>query len=406
MKLPRFLQRYSGLNRSIYFLFLAQIVNSLGHFVHPFITLYLTQKMGMDVGLAGFYVFLSAVVWVPATLIGGRLVDRVARKKVMIGAQSTAAITLVPCAFLGTSIVVPWLLILSSFFQGIADPANDSMISDMTRPEERKAAFSLLYLGYNIGFSIGPMIAGFLFNDYLPLLFLGDAITTGIALVLVATFTRETKPSKEKIRESLESDVSAEKAEKGSVFSVLAKRPRLVAFMFTNILLSLVFSQTLFGLPLLLVARFGDSGPKFFGILMLVNTLTIILLTAPIIHVTDKLKPTLSMSLSGLFCALGFGFIHLFPSFVMILVLTVSWSIAEILSATNISTYIANHSPMTHRGRINAIVPLIMFSGHAVGPRLAGWFIRSHSVEAIWPIALTLSLSAAVIFYMLHLLER
>ena len=92
MKLPRFLQRYSGLNRSIYFLFLAQIVNSLGHFVHPFITLYLTRKMGMDVGLAGFYVFLSAVVWVPAILIGGRLVDRVSRKKVMIGAQSAAAI--------------------------------------------------------------------------------------------------------------------------------------------------------------------------------------------------------------------------------------------------------------------------------------------------------------------------
>ena len=280
------------------------------------------------------------------------------------------------------------------------------MISDMTRPEERKAAFSLLYLGYNIGFSVGPMIAGFLFNDHLPLLFMGDAITTGIALVLVATFTSETKPGKEEIRESFESDESEEKAEKGSVFSVLAKRPMLIAFMFTNILLSLVFSQALFGLPLQLVSRFGDAGPQFFGFLMLVNTLTVILLTAPIIHVTDKFKPALSMSLAGLFCALGFGFIHLFPSFTMILVLTVGWTIGEILSATNISTYIANHSPMTHRGRINAIAPLIMFSGHAIGPRLAGWFIRSHSVEAIWPIALTLSAAAAVIFYMLHLLER
>ena len=406
MKLPRFLQRYSGLNRSIYFLFLAQIVNSLGHFVHPFITLYLTRKMGMDTGLAGIYVALSGVVWIPATLIGGRLVDRVARKKVMIGAQSTAAIILIPCAFLGTSIAVPWLLILSSFFQGLAEPANDSMISDMTSPEERKAAFSLLYLGFNLGFSIGPMIAGFLFNNHLPLLFMGDAITTGIALIFVARFTRETKPGKEEIRESFESDESPEKAEEGSVLSVLAKRPLLLAFMFANILLSLVFSQTLFGLPLLLVSRFGDSGPRFFGILMLVNTMTVILLTAPIIHATDNLKPALSMSLAGLFCALGFGFIHLFPSFVMILVLTVGWSIGEILSATNIATYIANHSPMTHRGRINAIAPLIMYSGYVIGPRLAGLFLRSHSVEAIWPIALALSVAAAVVFYILYLLER
>ena len=38
------------------------------------------------------------------------------------------------------------------------------MITDLTVAEQRKGAFSLVYLSHNIGFALGPMIAGFLFN--------------------------------------------------------------------------------------------------------------------------------------------------------------------------------------------------------------------------------------------------
>lgn len=57
----------SGLNRSISFLFIAPVVNSLGHSVHPFLTLFLTQKIGMNPAAAGFFVYLSAFVWVPGS---------------------------------------------------------------------------------------------------------------------------------------------------------------------------------------------------------------------------------------------------------------------------------------------------------------------------------------------------
>jgi hypothetical protein len=81
MRLPRLFQTYAGLDRGIYFLFIAQVVNSIGHFVHPFLTLLLTQKLGMDAGEAGFYVFLSAVAWVPARWPAGRSQTASAGKK-------------------------------------------------------------------------------------------------------------------------------------------------------------------------------------------------------------------------------------------------------------------------------------------------------------------------------------
>mgnify|MGYP001090002965 CR=1 FL=1 len=61
------LTTYAGLNRSIYVLFIAQVVNSVGHFVHPFLTLFLTRKLGMGPLEAGFYVTLSALAWVPSS---------------------------------------------------------------------------------------------------------------------------------------------------------------------------------------------------------------------------------------------------------------------------------------------------------------------------------------------------
>ena len=130
MGIRKYLKTYSGLNRSIYFLCLAQVVNSIGHFVHPFLTMFLTQKIGMNPVEAGTYVMLSAAVWVPGSLLGGKIADQIGRKKILVLFQSLAAAILVPCAFLGVSRLIPWLLIASSFLHGVAEPVNDAMITD------------------------------------------------------------------------------------------------------------------------------------------------------------------------------------------------------------------------------------------------------------------------------------
>ncbi|NRZ45918.1 MFS family permease [Clostridium beijerinckii] len=63
---------------------------------------------------------------------------------------------------------------ISTFFNGFVRPAFQSMIQDILSKEERQAGFSLNYLAINAGVAIGPIIAGFLFNNLLPLLFLGE----------------------------------------------------------------------------------------------------------------------------------------------------------------------------------------------------------------------------------------
>lgn len=400
------LKTYSGLNRSIYFLFIAQVVNSVGHFVHPFLTLLLTQKLGMDAGQAGFFVFLSAVAWVPGALVGGRIADSWGRKNALVLFHTLPALILIPCAFLGASRQVAWLLIGASLLNGLAEPVNDAMLTDLTTPDQRKSAFSLLYLGHNIGISVGPLFAGFLFNRYLALFFLADAATTLAAVVLLALFVRESAPSRERIEASFREDSGPERAEKGSLLAVLLRRPFLLAFLFIHILLSLVYSQSHFSLPLQCAALFGERGPRTFGLLASLNGIAVITLTTVVLRFTRRLPPLLTVALSGLFFAAGFGLVALTGSLPWLLLSTLIWTIGEILGATSTGAYIAGHSPMTHRGRINAIAPIIMYSGFAAGPPLAGWLIERFSLAVIWPGAFVLSLAAALLLALLFRRER
>lgn len=400
------LKTYAGLDRSIYVLFIAQVVNSVGHFVHPFLTLFLTQKLGMGPLEAGFYVTLSALAWVPSSLAGGKIADSFGRKKVLVLFHTLPALVLIPCAFLGTSRAIAWLLIAASFLHGLAEPVNDAVITDLADAEQRKAAFSLLYLGHNIGVAVGPLIAGLLFNRYLVWFFLGDAATTLIAVVLIALFVRESAPSRETIARSFTEGPSLERAEKGSLVAVLLRRPYLLAFLFIHVLLSLVYSQSGFSLPLQMAELFGDAGARTYGQLVAVNAVTVVVFTTMVLRLTKRLAPALTVAVSGAFFALGFGMIGLVRSLPLLVLSTFVWTIGEILGATSTSAYIANHSPMTHRARINSIAPIVMWSGQVIGPPVAGRLIERFTVHVIWPWTFALALAAGVLLVLLYRREQ
>ena len=193
MRKNNVLSTYKGLPKEIYVLFIGRIINCIGSFVHPLMSLILTEKIGLSAGEAGIFVTSVAIFQVPALILGGKLVDTVGRKKVIIIFQSLGAIILFSCGLLPVSTTVAKLMIVSSVLYSISSPAYDALNADLTTPENRKQSYSLIYMGINIGFSIGPLMAGFLFKKYLPVIFMGDAITTIIAMLMIAIFIKEEK---------------------------------------------------------------------------------------------------------------------------------------------------------------------------------------------------------------------
>ena len=403
--ITKILTPYKKLPVSIYILFFARMVNSMGAFVYPFLTIYFTKTLSLDESTAGFFVMLAVTANAPGMLLGGKLSDSFGRKKVLIFFQSSAALCLIPCAFLEASMLIPRLLILSAFFQGAALPASMAMTTDLSNPKNRKAAFSLLYLGNNIGFAVGPLIAGFLYNNYLEWIFLGDAATTFLSISLVLFYVKETLPSNRKMADSLESENKYERAEKGNLWQVISKRPKLIIFTLISLIYTFVYAQYTFSLPIQIVELFGNNGPKFFGYTMTTNALTVTLLTMIIISLTHKIKPILNIVFAGILYAVGFGMFYFVRKIYWILFSTIIWSMGEILVTTNTNVYIANHTPMSHRGRFNAVIPVVMGAGFALGPFISGKFIKTFGISYLWICIFFVGIFAAGMMYMLYITE-
>ena len=401
---------YGGLKRSVYVLFLARIINSIGSFVYPFLTLFLTDKLDYSASDAGLILMIVTTSFVPGSLLGGKLADSFGRKKILVTAQFLSAVSFIVCAVIPNKQLVPLFIIAAEFFMGIVHPTQTAMLTDLSRPENRKAAFSLLYLGHNIGFALGPLLAGLMYNSHPYWLFSGDALTTLISIFLVSLFIVESKPTEEQMEESIQKKedehASLERAEKGSVLKVLAARPGLIIFILLVMLMNFVYSQLTFSLPLFLKSVFGAEGAVLYGTTMTFNAVIVILGTTLVIGLTKNMKPIIAVMIAAILYAVGFGGIFFTHAFYIIIITAFVWTIGEILGATNIDVYIAAHTPMSHRGRINSIVPVIMGAGHAISPFLMGQFIERNSIRMVWPFASIFAVLSAAGLAVLYLVEK
>jgi MFS family permease len=408
MKPLRLPEPYRGLPNSVYVLFFANIVNSLGNFVWPFLTLFLTERMGLSKAAAGFFVTLSALAFAPGSLLGGKLADHLGRRRVFLVSRTLGALALLPCAFLGTSPAVPWLLIVMALLSGAADPAIYATVADLTTRQNRQGAYSLLYLGHNIGFAVGPMLAGLLYRRHLPWLFLGDGLTTLLSVLLIAALVPETLPRLSGRASEIEEEEvpEGERAEAGGLVRALRRRPEVVVFALVSMVFAFVYVQMHFGLPLQLGEVFGLAGPSRYGVLMTVNALTVVLCTTLVTRYSARFDPTQKVAAGGLLYAVGFGMIGFIRTMPLYVLSGFIWTLGEILITTSSSVYVASRAPVTHRGRFSAVVDIVTSAGFALGPVIMGPLIDRSGVGVVWPLSFLLGLAGTALMLLLWTMER
>jgi len=404
--LIRKLNIYSGLPEAVYVLFAVRIISAMGNFVYPFLTFFLTERLGFNAETAGKFFLASAAFQAAGSIAGGKLTDHIGRKKLLLSFLGLSALCFFPCPFLGSSILIPGFLILSGMFAGAAQPVSSAMVTDLTGRGNRTQAFSLLYMGTNIGFSIGPMIAGFLYKNHTNWIFFGNAFAILISLLLIMFYIKETMPETVKMGQEICAG-DDEAAEKGNIMEALMKRPVLMFFSMGRLINQLVYSCIGFAIPLQLVESFGSTiGPKYFGIIMSFTGLVVIVFTMPATRLTLRLKPLINMALAGFFYSAGFGMIGFIDTLPLFLLSAFIFTIGEVLEATNAGVYIANHSPITHRGRFNAFITMIIGIGNAVGPYFFGKFITAYGLYELWILCFALTFASGVFMLWLRYYER
>lgn len=378
---------FRGLPRSVYVLFVARIINRMGDFVRTFLTLYLTRVLGMPATQTGFVVTASALAGMVGGLVTGRLSDTLGRKRTMLLAQSISAAILAVCGFFPDAPWLPYALIASQFFFGAIRPPSQALLTDLTPVKDRRKAFSLLYFGINIGVAIGPLIAGFLFENHRRLIFWGDAATTLIGVLLVALMVHE--PAAGQVHRGDE----REDADGSGSLKAFFNRPILVGFVLVMVVTNFIYAQTHFALPLLMDRIFGANGAKNLGFLMSVNAITVLIFTPLLLGLFGQERPGRNMIWGGLAYAVGFGCLAFIPgTMTWILVSAVIWTLGEIIFATNVRVFSAAYTPLNHRGRFASIEQMAWGFGSVLSPAAAGLLTEVLGPRGIWYPVLALAL--------------
>lgn len=374
------------------------------------ITLVLTLQMGMNVVSAGIFVSLAALISGPGVLLGGYLSDLMGKKTIIVTGQLMSATMILCCSFWSGTITVGYLLIAVMFFISITRPAYNALIIQLcTEEKERKSAFSLMYLGANLGIAIGPLVAGFFIKDHVHIVFI--SIST---VFLISTFIiiNQVKIGTSKVMASTGSKNSAHLQSSQPptpLLTLLMRNPLVALFILVSFLNYFIYMQSSFSLPLQMNDSFGEDGAAYYGSVMTINAISVIILTTLILSVTRKLTALNSIATGALFYGIGFGALSLmgyFPHFAIVAVSTVLWTVGEILVQTNINLYIASRVPDTHQGRFNGLLLFVGCLGYTLSPYLTGIFIKNMDMGSLWIIILAFSLVYALCMIILWYFEK
>ena len=377
------IDQYRGLPRQVYILMTARLIIAMGTFVFPFLTMFLSSRMDMTDQEASRYLLLVALVQIPANLLGGKLADRFNRKRVYGTALLLSAGFFTCSGFFCDQAFVVYLLLVGYFFSNIGQPILSAMMMDVTNEKNRQESFSLIYLGFNIGYAVGPLVADLLFENHTPWIFWGQALLTATAVALIWTLSAKAQPQKDQ----LPTGASQSPAAKVSLWSLLRRDPVMLCFALFLTCYSLAYSQISYLMPLDLEQVQGISAAaKSVSLIWSFNGAVVFLGSPIVVLLTKKYPAVVNTAVGGVIYMLAFGSVAFTGGrMTLILPLVLVWTVAEILCNTNSGVFIANHAPATHRARYQSVYDLTHNLGKALGPLVMGFYLGiGHTYHQGW----------------------
>lgn len=385
-------------------MFIARIVAAMGAFVYPFITMLLSSRLHFSDQEISVFLLVLAASYVPSALIGGKLADIFNRKYIYVIVTFIGNISFFIAGFYCYSLSVIYLILIGYFFVNMGNPITAAMMMDITDPRNRQESLSLCYLGANLGIAVGPLIAGFLFENYTRWIFWGNALLSSLAMLLIAIWIKDTRPDEQAIK-AIMADASrqAERPAEGGLLSQLLKNPLLLFFALIGTCYTFAYSQLSYLMPLHLEEVFGIAvGSKYIGAMWSLNGLIVFISTPLIVLLFKKRNALLNISTAGIAYVLGFGLYAFTQNIIIILLLVIVWTCGEVLCATNSGVFIANNTPLTHRARFQSIYEIIQGTGRAIGPLLMSSFLLNHSYSQGWLLVSLVSFCAVMGYYILY----
>ena len=393
---------YKGLRKEIYVVFISRVINAMGVFVFPFLSLILTDKLGYSYTEMGFWVTVTGLLHIPSQLLGGKLTDLIGRKKIIVFADTIGGIIYILIGVLiytyGPDHYILYLIMMGAVVMGLAESAHNALMADFSTPERRDDAYSLSYLGFNLGFVVGPSLAGLLFDNYFAWIFLGDGVTILLATLLIFIYIDDRNA------ENIELSDLEEKST-DSLFRVMWNRKILLLIALASIGYNYVYSHWGVIIPVQMSSYFTENGRTLYGFLASLNAFLVISLTPLITLIGRRIHGLTRMAFGGVLYFVGFGMLGFVSHSIWFYVSCIIFTIGEIIITISYMPYVTRIIPASHRGRVSSLMGLLMSIGWTAGPLLAGRLLDVTGFRYVWTLAGIIVGAATVLMYLLKLNE-
>jgi MFS family permease len=363
--------------RPVRLLIVGTLVNKLGTFIIPYLTLILLRDFHMRESEAARLLFAYGFGSVVSILAGGVVTDRFGRRRTLLVSLFGSGVLAVAMGVVpSVDLFVP-LLVAFGFIVDLYRPAASAIIGDLLPSSDRASGFAGLRMAVNLGWASGTAIGGVLADWNWRFLFLGDGLTTLAFGVLVYFTIPETRPPRVVLASEVPAPPPAVDGRTAVARPVFGRGPTnplrdgvFLAMALTGLLFTLIFCSNLSVLPLTVTQSAGYPAVVF-GLLAAVNGVLIAFFE---ISITARLRGFRRLRLAALgsfLVAVGFGMIGLVMHWAWFLLAVLVYTAGEILSSPQAMAFIADWAPPEARGRYLSLYQATWSVAIAVNPAIA-----------------------------------
>ncbi|MFA7273751.1 MAG: MFS transporter [Crocinitomicaceae bacterium] len=382
-----YLNSFKGLSKEVWWLALITLINRAGTMVVPFLSLYLTESKGFSLGQVGWIMSAFGLGSVCGSWLGGQLNDRFGSYPTMAFALVSSGILFIVLqymeSFWGIAVAIFFVLLFADIFR----PAMFVALRAYSKPENQTRSLTLIRLAINLGFSVGPVLGGFLiYNIGYQSLFWVDGITCFLAVLLML---RVLNPKRTLQREDgkVEAPTSA------------YRDWLYLFFCFGVMLYAVAFFQFFSTVPLYYREEYGLS-EDYIGLLLGFNGLLVFLLEMPIIHAIEKRKGNKMKYINFALFLLLISFLVLnLGTFIFWLWLgIVLMSVAEMLAFPFTNAFAMERAKRGKMGQYMALYSIAFSFAHIFGHNTGLHLINQFGFSSTWWIMMAICILCMAVF--------
>jgi predicted MFS family arabinose efflux permease len=368
---------FRGLSRPVWYLSFVMLVNRSGTMVVPFMTMYLTQHLGVSLGKAGWVMAFFGLGAVAGSLIGGKLTDKIGFYPVQLTALIGGGILFI---VLGQLKSYPFIC-GGTFFLSLVNeafrPANQTAIALFSTAENRTRSFSLSRLAINLGWAAGGALGGFLAAKNYTLLFWVDGITNLAAALLLVFLLPHSKTR-----------ITANKNKIGErpvpAASAYNDKPFMIFICFLAIF-AICFFQSFSTLPVFYKQEWKLT-EAMIGYVLAFNGLVITLVEMPFVKYAESRMQPLNCIVVGTFItACSFIVLNILPPSVLSAFISISlFTVGEIVAMPFMNTYWTSRSNDANRGEYASVYTTAFSMAHVTGPYSGAQLAQHRGFGMLW----------------------